>query len=112
MQKQMQQRQAQEEQKAAMREQKSAYMEQILSAEALARLGNIAAVNADKADKLENILLQNAQRGAFQGKVTEAQLIDFLAQVNESNSSSAVTVERSRHKFDDEDDLDLDNMDF
>ena len=53
------------------REQKNAYMQQILSEEARIRLGNIAAVKPDRAEKLENIILTNAQRGVFQGKVTE-----------------------------------------
>ncbi len=78
MQQQMQKRQEQEAQKAQMKEQKNAMMEQILSAEALARLGNIASVKPERADKLENIIITNAQRGVFQGKVTEAQLIDLL----------------------------------
>ena len=53
-------------------------MQQILSDEARIRLGNIAAVKPDKAERLENIILQNAQRGGFSGKVSEAQLIDLL----------------------------------
>eukprot|EP00806_Schmidingerella_arcuata_P009161 Macronucleus_9469.p1 GENE.Macronucleus_9469~~Macronucleus_9469.p1 ORF type:complete len:103 (+),score=37.90 Macronucleus_9469:1-309(+) len=101
-----------EEQRRAMKEQKSAMMSQILSEEARVRLGNIAAVKPEKADRLENIIIQNAQRGAFQGKVSESQLIDLLEQVGQVDPSSGVSVERSKHKFDDEDELDIDNMDF
>ena len=60
MQQQMQQRAAMEEQKAAMREQKQSMMQQVLSEEARIRLGNIAAVKPEKAERLENIILQNA----------------------------------------------------
>lgn len=67
-----------EEQRQAMREQKTAMMQQVLSEEARVRLGAIAAVKPEKAERLENIILTNAQRGTFQGKVTEAQLIDLL----------------------------------
>ena len=60
-------------------------------------------------------MITNAQRGVFQGKVSEAQLIDLLEQVSAAESTSGagsgVQVERTRHKFDDDDDLDLDNLD-
>ena len=111
MQQQMAQRQAQEEQKSAMREQKQAMMVQLLSDEARIRLGNIAAVKPDKAERLENIILQNAQSGRFQGKVTEAQLIDLLEQVSGAEAATSSTVERKAHRFDEEEELDLDNLD-
>lgn len=111
---QAQKRAAMEEQKAAMREQKQAMMQQILSDEARVRLGNIAAVKPDKAEKLETIIIQNAQRGTFQGKVTESQLIDLLEQVSAaegSSGASGVSVQRSKHRFDDDEDLNIDDMD-
>ena len=39
---------------------------------AQARLGAIAAAKPDKAEKIESVLISNAQRGAIQGKVTES----------------------------------------
>ena len=86
-------------------------MQQVLSDEARIRLGNIAAVKPDKAERLENIILQNAQSGRFQGKVTEAQLIDLLEQVSGTETAQASTVERKAHRFDAEEELDLDNLD-
>lgn len=86
-------------------------MQQILSDEARIRLGNIAAVKPDKAERLENIILQNAQRGGFSGKVSEAQLIDLLEQVSGAETAAASTVERKAHRFDAEEELDLDNLD-
>ena len=53
-------------------------LNQILSEEAATRLGAIATVKPDKAEKLETIILTNAQRGQIQGKVSEAQLLDLL----------------------------------
>lgn len=98
-----------------MKEQKAAMMAQILDDKAYARLGNIASVKPEKAERLENIILQNAQRGAFMGKVSESQMIDLLEQVSQADSGSAagggVQVERSKHKFDEDDDLDIDNLD-
>ena len=88
MQQQMQQRAAMEEQKAAMREQKQAMMGQVLSNEAYIRLGNIRAVKPEKAERLENIIIQNAQRGVFQGKVSESQMIDLLEQVGQAEGES------------------------
>lgn len=61
-----------------MKEQKKSVMQQILSDEAAMRLGAITAANPQKAERLENIIIQNVQRGAIQGKVTEDQLIELL----------------------------------
>ena len=46
-------------------------------------MNNIRAVKPEKAEKLENIIIQNAQRGVFQGKVSESQMIGLLEQVTE-----------------------------
>lgn len=46
-----------------MREQRSAIMDQLLTAEAKQRLSNIAVVKPEKAERLEAIIIQNAQRG-------------------------------------------------
>ena len=74
-------------------------------------VNNIRAVKPEKAEKLENIIIQNAQRGVFQGKVSESQMIGLLDQISEVEAEKAITVEVSKHKFDDEDDLDLDALD-
>ena len=113
MQQQMQQRQAQQEQQQQLREQKAAMLNQILSEEAATRLGAIATVKPDKAEKLETIILTNAQRGQIQGKVSEAQLLDLLEQVHaiDAEAGAGAKVERNKHAFDSEDELDLDNLD-
>ena len=86
-------------------------MDQILSEEARIRLGNIAVVKPEKAERLESIIIANAQRGMFQGKVSEAQLIDLLNQMGGLEAEKATKIEIAKHKFDDEDDIDLDNLD-
>ena len=86
-------------------------MDQILTPEAKNRLTNIAVVKPEKAEKLEQIIIQNAQRGVIQGKLTEAQLTDLLNQYGDSGMSAATEVKVAKHKFDEEDELDLDNLD-
>lgn len=85
-------------------------MDQILSEQARTRLGAIATVKPEKAERLEQIIIANAQRGQFQGKVSEAQLIDLLNQLGEAEMK-ATNVTVAKHKFDAEDELDLDNLD-
>jgi DNA-binding TFAR19-related protein (PDSD5 family) len=48
-----------------MKEQRAAVMDQILTEEARIRLGNIAVVKPEKAERLENIIIANSQRGMF-----------------------------------------------
>ena len=87
-----------------------AVMDQILSEQARIRLGNIAVVKPEKAERLEQIIIQNAQRGQFQGKVSEEQLIDLLNQLGEIESVAATKVVVTKHRFDEEDELDIDNL--
>eukprot|EP00352_Strombidinopsis_acuminata_P008269 CAMPEP_0176374604 /NCGR_PEP_ID=MMETSP0126-20121128/26883_1 /TAXON_ID=141414 ORGANISM="Strombidinopsis acuminatum, Strain SPMC142" /NCGR_SAMPLE_ID=MMETSP0126 /ASSEMBLY_ACC=CAM_ASM_000229 /LENGTH=71 /DNA_ID=CAMNT_0017735265 /DNA_START=83 /DNA_END=298 /DNA_ORIENTATION=+ len=70
------------EEQETIRQQKAMIMSQILSREALERLANIRTVKPEKAEKLEMILIQNAQRGAIQGKMSEQQMVDMLEEVN------------------------------
>lgn len=57
------------------------------------------------------IIIQNAQSGRFQGKVTESQLIDLMNQMSEIDSKDN-KIEIKRQKFDDDEELDIDNMGF
>ena len=63
-----------------------------MTPEANMRLANIAVVKPEKAEKLQQLLIQNAQRGKVQGKVTEAQMIDLLEQVSEAEVKPATTI--------------------
>ena len=93
-----------------MKEQRAAYMDQLLTPDARERLNNIAVVKPEKAERFEAIVIQNAQRGALQGKVTDGQLLDLLNQFADIDKATT-TVEVKRPRFDDEDELDLDNLD-
>lgn len=75
------------------------------------RLGNINAVKPEKAEKLEMIIISNAQSGRFQGKVTESQLIDLMNQVSEIDGEN-LKIQIAKHTFDDDEELDIDNMGF
>ena len=86
------------------------YLKYSMEQEAKEHLNNIRMVKPEKAERLQQIILQNAQRGTFQGKVSEAQMIDLLEQASGAGGSG-MEVERSRHRFDEDDDLDIDNLD-
>ena len=49
-------------------------------------------VKPEKAERLESIIIANAQRGMFQGKVSEAQLIDLLNQVGGAEAEKATKI--------------------
>jgi programmed cell death protein 5 len=56
-------------------------------------VANIAVVKPDKARKIEDMLIMNAQRGAFSGQISEEQLIQMLETITEkSKSSTKVSV--------------------
>ena len=93
-----------------MAEQRAAVMDQLLSEPARNRLANIKSVKPEKAEKLEMIIIQNAQAGRFNGKVSEEQMIDLMSQLGDIEAA-ATRVEVARHRFDDDEELDLDNLD-
>lgn len=47
----------------------------------------------------------------FQGKVTEAQLLDLLGQFGEQVANAATTITIAKHHNFDDDEIDLDNLD-
>jgi programmed cell death protein 5 len=51
-------------------------------------VANIAVVKPDKARKIEDMLIMNAQRGAFGGQISEEQLIQMLESITEKSKSS------------------------
>ncbi len=51
-------------------------------------MANIAVVKPDKARKIEDMLIMNAQRGAFSGQISEEQLIQMLESITEKTKSS------------------------
>lgn len=96
------QRQQQQEQQQAAEERRQTMLNQILQPSARERLARIGLVKPDKAKGVENIVLQMAQRGQLNEKVSENRLISLLEQVNEQSSSKTkVTIQRRRALDDD-----------
>ena len=61
-------------------------------------------VKSDKARKIEDMLIMQAQRGTIGGQVTDQQLVEMLEGISEqSRAASKVTIQR-RRAFDDDDD--------
>jgi programmed cell death protein 5 len=63
-------------------ERRGAALAALMDPKARERLSRIALVKPEKAQALENMLLQAAQRGQLGGKVTEEALIKMLEQIN------------------------------
>lgn len=96
------QRQQQQEQQQAAEERRQTMLNQILQPSARERLARIGLVKPEKAKGVENIVLQMAQRGQLNEKVSESRLISLLEQVNEQSSSKTkVTIQRRRALDDD-----------
>lgn len=96
------QRQQQQEQQQAAEERRQTMLNQILQPSARERLARIGLVKPEKAKGVETMVLQMAQRGQLNEKVSESRLISLLEQVNEQSSSKTkVTIQRRRALDDD-----------
>ncbi|CAM9135370.1 unnamed protein product [Chrysoparadoxa australica] len=99
---------AQQEQQ--MNEQKKSILDQILTPEARERLSNIAMVKKDKAERLEDMLINAARQGKLGGKVGEEQFIQMLEQIStQMETKTKVTIQRRKY-FDDSDDENDDDL--
>ncbi|KAF9053212.1 PDCD5-related protein, partial [Panaeolus papilionaceus] len=82
----------------------------VLDTGARERLSRIALVSPERSKQIEAIILRMAQSGQLRGRVTEAQLLDLLDQMEEATgkkSSSKPTIIYHRKGRDDEDDFDF-----
>lgn len=96
------QQQQQQEQQQAAEERRQTMLNQILQPSARERLARIGLVKPEKAKGVENMVLQMAQKGQLNEKVSESRLISLLEQVNEhSSSKTKVTIQRRRALDDD-----------
>jgi len=75
----------------------------ILDTAARERLSRIALVSQDRSKQIESILLRMAQGGQLRGRVTEAQLIDLLDQMETASGSKASSKIVYRRKGADDD---------
>ena len=100
--------QAAQERAEAMQEQRGAALASLMDPKARERLARIALVKPEKAQALENMLLQAAQRGQLGGKVTEDALIGMLEKINggsgEGGGRGGPKIEMRRRNVMDDDD--------
>jgi programmed cell death protein 5 len=95
----------QEKQKAA-DEQRAQILKAVLTPGARERLANIAMVKADKARRIEDMIITQAGRGVIDGVLEEEQLIQMLESISEAENkgkgTGKITIQRKR--MDDDDD--------
>ncbi|KAH9484203.1 Programmed cell death protein 5 [Psilocybe cubensis] len=86
-------------------------MSTVLDTAARERLSRIALVSAERSKQIETILIRMAQSGQLRGRVTEAQLIDLLNQMEEAQGKGPgvqkSTIVYHRRKGLDDDDFDF-----
>lgn len=82
MEAQAQEEHARKERLAQAEDQIRAVLTQILTPEARSRLANIKAAKPEYASQIELLLVQLAQSGQLQGKITDVQLKNLLAKVS------------------------------
>jgi len=96
--------QQEQEQKQQQEDQRSSMLASVLQPAARERLNRIRLVKESKARKVEDMILQMAQQGKIQNKVSEEQLIQWLGQINEkTETKTKVNIQRRRSAFDDDD---------
>jgi len=95
-----------EEQRQKQEDMRNTMLCSLLTQEARARLNTISLAKPEKGRMVEDILLQNARRGAFgAGKVTEEQLIGLLEQVSKATEKTTkVNFDRRRAALDSDSD--------
>ena len=100
--------------KQAIQEQKQMILDQACTKEALARLGRIKLVKAEKAATVENTIVSMAMQGKLPGKITEDKLIEILERGSmkggDSGASSRISIQRKNYGFDSDDDDNDDDL--
>ena len=109
---QMQQQQEQKRLEAEARvEQRRTIVRSVLEPEALERLNRIGLVKPDKQQRLEELILANVQRGGIRQKIDEGTFVNLLQQIERSEAAeTSKTIQFKRRAFDDDSDIDLDNL--
>ncbi|XP_064611229.1 programmed cell death protein 5-like [Liolophura sinensis] len=93
----------QEQQRARQEEMKNNILSQVLDQSARARLNTISLAKPEKAQAVENMLVQMARMGQIQEKLNEDQLKGLLGQISEKTQKKT-TVKFNRRRMDDSDD--------
>ncbi|AWP01653.1 putative programmed cell death protein 5 isoform 2 [Scophthalmus maximus] len=94
-----------EEAKQKETDMRNSILAQVLDQSARARLSNLALVKPEKANAVENYLIQMARFGKLGGKISEAGLIEILEKVSQQTEKK-MTVKFNRQRVMDSDDDD------
>jgi len=94
-----------EEAKQRETEMRNSILAQVLDQSARARLSNLALVKPEKANAVENYLIQMARFGKLGGKISESGLIEILEKVSQQTDKKT-TVKFNRRRVMDSDDED------
>eukprot|EP00736_Rhodelphis_marinus_P007528 Rmarinus@m.7422 len=87
--------QAQEEKRKQIEEQRNSILSSILEPEAKARLQRIGITRPERAQALENAIIQKAQMGQIRSKISEDQLIAMLEGTADSRKTKITFVRKS-----------------
>ncbi|XP_029903919.1 programmed cell death protein 5 [Myripristis murdjan] len=97
----------QQEAKQRETDMRNSILAQVLDQSARARLSNLALVKPEKANAVENYLIQMARFGKLGGKISESGLIEILEKVSQqTEKKTTVTFNRRRVMDSDEEDDD------
>uniref|UniRef100_A0A4W6C4C6 Programmed cell death protein 5 n=1 Tax=Lates calcarifer TaxID=8187 RepID=A0A4W6C4C6_LATCA len=79
---------------------------QVLDQSARARLSNLALVKPEKANAVENYLIQMARFGKLGGKISESGLIEILEKVSQQTEKKTTVTFNRRRVMDSDDEED------
>ena len=98
--------QAEREKQIAAEERRAGMLATILDGQARERLGRIRVVKPDKAMQVENMILQMAQSGKVNGRISDQALADMLESISgqSANQKSKITIARRSRVWDSDSD--------
>jgi programmed cell death protein 5 len=80
----------QEEAKRQQQDMKNSMLSQLLTQQARARLNTLALTKPEKAQQVENMIIQMARSGQIMDKLSEEQLISLLERISEKTQKKTV----------------------
>ncbi|XP_051236512.1 programmed cell death protein 5 [Dicentrarchus labrax] len=95
-----------EEAKQRETEMRNTILAQVLDQSARARLSNLALVKPEKANAVENYLIQMARFGKLGGKISESGLIEILEKVSQQTDKKTTVTFNRRRVLDSDDEED------
>lgn len=85
----------QEEMRRQQQDMKHSMLSQLLSQQARARLNTLALTKPEKAQQVENMIIQMARSGQIMDKLSEEQLISLLEKISEKTQKKTVVNVRN-----------------